>query len=67
MAPTQERITRPAGDLVIEIADVVKIYEMGSETIHALRGVSLTQCVGMTATGGSDRGSRSLVRPRVLR
>ena len=41
-SPTRERITRPAGDLVIEIVDVVKIYEMGSETIHALRGVSLS-------------------------
>ena len=33
---------RPPGALVIEIADVTKVYEMGSETIHALRGVSLS-------------------------
>ena len=32
---------RPPGPLVIEIEDVTKVYEMGSETIHALRGVSL--------------------------
>ncbi len=35
------RITRPAGDLVIEIEGVTKLYRMGAETIHALRGVSL--------------------------
>ena len=33
---------RPPGALVIEIAGVTKVYEMGSETIHALRGVSLS-------------------------
>lgn len=40
-APTRERITRPKGDLVIEIQDVSKLYTMGEETIHALRGVDL--------------------------
>ena len=33
---------RTPGPLVIEIEDVTKVYEMGSETIHALRGVSLS-------------------------
>ena len=33
---------RPPGALVIEIAGVTKVYEMGSVTIHALRGVSLS-------------------------
>ena len=33
---------RPPGPLVIEIVNVTKVYEMGSETIHALRGVSLS-------------------------
>ena len=32
---------RPPGPLVIEIENVTKVYVMGSETIHALRGVSL--------------------------
>ncbi len=32
---------RPAGALVIEIDGVTKLYQMGEETIHALRGVSL--------------------------
>ncbi len=33
---------RAPGPLVIEIAGVTKVYEMGSETIHALRGVSMS-------------------------
>jgi putative ABC transport system ATP-binding protein len=32
---------RPLGPTVIEIEDVTKLYRMGSETIHALRGVTL--------------------------
>jgi putative ABC transport system ATP-binding protein len=39
-APGQ-RSVRPHGPLVIEIAGVTKLYKMGSETIHALRGVNL--------------------------
>ena len=35
------RTTRAPGPLVIEIEDVTRIYQMGDETIHALRGVSL--------------------------
>jgi len=35
------RPTRPRGPLVIEIAGVTKMYQMGSETIHALRGIGL--------------------------
>src|SRR3954469_21212576 len=38
---TASRITRPPGALVIEIEGVTKLYKMGSETIHALRGVAL--------------------------
>jgi putative ABC transport system ATP-binding protein len=36
------KTVRPPGALVIEIEDVTKKYVMGSETIHALRGVSLS-------------------------
>jgi putative ABC transport system ATP-binding protein len=40
-AQTSGRIVRPAGALVIEIEGVSKLYKMGEEIIHALRGVSL--------------------------
>ncbi len=36
------RVVRPAGALVIHIEGVTKLYKMGTETIHALRGVNLT-------------------------
>jgi len=36
------RLVRPAGPLVIAIENVVKLYRMGAETVHALRGVSLS-------------------------
>ena len=35
------RPVRPPGALVIEIEGVSKLYKMGAETIHALRGVNL--------------------------
>jgi putative ABC transport system ATP-binding protein len=38
---TGRRTVRPPGPLVIEIDAVTKLYRMGSETIHALRGVAL--------------------------
>src|SRR3954464_12560805 len=40
LAPVR-RAARPPGDLVIEIEGVTKLYHMGEETIHALRGVAL--------------------------
>jgi putative ABC transport system ATP-binding protein len=40
-APVESRIVRPVGPLVISIENVTKLYVMGEETIHALRGVSL--------------------------
>ena len=41
-APTAaSRVLRPVGSLVIDIENVSKLYTMGSEIIHALRGVSL--------------------------
>jgi putative ABC transport system ATP-binding protein len=36
------RITRPPGAVVIDIEGVTKLYKMGAEIIHALRGVALT-------------------------
>jgi len=40
-ALAEVRPLRPAGPLVIAIENVTKLYQMGEETIHALRGVSL--------------------------
>ena len=39
--PSAARVTRPMGALVIDIENVTKLYTMGDEIIHALRGVSL--------------------------
>jgi putative ABC transport system ATP-binding protein len=36
-----KRTVRPRGDLVIDIQGVTKLYRMGEETVHALRGVAL--------------------------
>jgi putative ABC transport system ATP-binding protein len=41
-APVESRQVRPVGPLVIAIENVTKLYQMGEETIHALRGVSLS-------------------------
>ncbi len=40
-APVAHRVHRPPGAVVIEIESVTKLYRMGSETVHALRGVTL--------------------------
>ncbi len=40
-ASAATRSVRPPGPLVIEIEGVTKLYKMGSEIIHALRGVNL--------------------------
>jgi putative ABC transport system ATP-binding protein len=40
-APAAPRVMRPVGPLVIAIEGVTKLYQMGEETIHALRGVSI--------------------------
>ena len=37
----ETRAVRPAGALVIEIEGVTKLYKMGSEIVHALRGVDV--------------------------
>jgi putative ABC transport system ATP-binding protein len=41
-APAEARLVRPVGPLVIAIENVTKLYQMGEETIHALRGVTLS-------------------------
>jgi putative ABC transport system ATP-binding protein len=39
--PAAPRNYRPPGPVVIEIENVTKLYKMGEEVVHALRGVSL--------------------------
>jgi putative ABC transport system ATP-binding protein len=39
--PAPHRQCRPPGPIVIEIENVTKLYHMGDETVHALRGVAL--------------------------
>jgi putative ABC transport system ATP-binding protein len=41
VASLEARVVRPPGPLVIEIEGVTKLYRMGSETVHALRGVDV--------------------------
>jgi putative ABC transport system ATP-binding protein len=41
-ATAAPRSYREPGPVVIEIEGVTKLYQMGAETVHALRGVSLT-------------------------
>jgi putative ABC transport system ATP-binding protein len=41
VASLEVRVVRPPGPLVIEIEGVTKLYRMGSETVHALRGVDV--------------------------
>src|SRR5436190_22954095 len=40
-ASLESRAIRPAGALVIDIEGVTKLYKMGAETVHALRGVKV--------------------------
>jgi putative ABC transport system ATP-binding protein len=40
-APSRARAYRQPGPLVIDIQGVTKLYKMGAETVHALRGVSV--------------------------
>ncbi len=55
------RITRPAGPIVIDIAGVTKLYKMGEEIIHALRGVSVeirrNECLAIMGPSGSGKST----------
>ncbi|MSU51809.1 MAG: ABC transporter ATP-binding protein [Opitutaceae bacterium] len=57
------RPVRSAGPLVIEIEDVTKLYRMGGEIIHALRGVSLNICRNeyLAIMGPSGSGKSTLM------
>ena len=57
------RTSRPPGALVIEIERVTKLYKMGFETIHALRGVTVQICRNeyLAIMGPSGSGKSTLM------
>ncbi len=62
-APAPARSYRPPGPLVIDIQDVTKLYKMGTETVHALRGVSVRICRNeyIAVMGPSGSGKSTLM------
>jgi putative ABC transport system ATP-binding protein len=60
-ASSPARAHRPHGPLVIAIEGVTKLYPMGAETIHALRGVSLrihrNEYVAIMGPSGSGKST----------
>ncbi len=63
LSPSVPRAVRPPGALVIDIEGVTKLYPMGMETIHALRGVALQICRNeyLAVMGPSGSGKSTLM------
>lgn len=62
-APASSRRIHPPGDLVIDIEGVTKLYRMGTEIVHALRGVEMQIHRGeyLAVMGPSGSGKSTLM------
>ena len=62
-APASSRRLHPPGDLVIDIDGVTKLYRMGTEIVHALRGVKMQIHRGeyLAVMGPSGSGKSTLM------
>ena len=62
-AVSSPREVRPPGPLVIDIEGVTKLYQMGEETIRALRGIALKICRNeyLAIMGPSGSGKSTLM------
>ena len=61
--PSAPRTLHPPGDLVIDIDGVTKLYRMGTEIVHALRGVKMQIRRGeyLAVMGPSGSGKSTLM------